>query len=202
VPCLGITGGIATGKSSFVKAVSPLFPAEVFDADRCSRELLTHDPQVQLEVRQYFGGHVFTAEGSVDRVKLRELVFSDCSGRKALEAILHPRIRERWTSLALTAKASTDWLIVDIPLLFETRVEDYFNSIIVVACSARNQIERLIQTRKLDTEIASQMMASQLELRVKMQQAGHVIWNDGSISCMEQQAVLAADYFKKVPWMK
>jgi len=197
VPCLGITGGIATGKTSFVRAVSGLIPAEVFDADQCSRELLMHDPQVKSEVRQHFGDDAFTGQGGVDRKKIREIVFRDTGKRKALEAVLHPRIRARWINLASEAKKSREWLIIDIPLLFETHVEEYFSAILVVACSSRNQIGRLVQTRNLDTEIALRMIASQLELNVKMQKAGHVIWNDGSLTCLEDQAVLAADYLKK-----
>jgi dephospho-CoA kinase len=197
VPCLGITGGVATGKSSFSKALSRLIPARVFDADQCSRELLTHDLGVKLEVRRHFGDDVFTPDGEPDRTRIREIVFGDSAMRKALEAILHPRIREKWTSLASASKGRRDWFIVDIPLLFETRSEENFDEIFVVACSAGTQIGRMVQTRGLDKEIASRMIASQLELKSKMQKAGHVIWNDGPLACMEEQAALAADYLKK-----
>jgi len=197
VPCLGITGGVATGKSSFAKALSRLISAEVFDADQCSRDLLTHDTGVWSEVRRHFGDDAFTAQGEPDRTKIREIVFGDPAQRKVLEGILHPRIRARWTSLVSGAKEGRNWLIVDIPLLFETHAGEYFDAVVVVACSAGNQIMRLVETRKLDTEIASKMIASQLELSAKMQRAGHVIWNDGSLACLEDQAVLAADYFKK-----
>ena len=197
MPCLGITGGIATGKSSFVKALSRLISTEVFDADECARQLLTGNREVHSEVRQQFGPDVFTVQGEPDRIKIREIVFGDTAKRKALEAILHPRIRERWTSLASDAKHGKNWLIVDIPLLFETHSESSFNDIVVVACSTTNQIRRLVQTRKLDTEIASKMIASQLDLNVKIQKAGHVIWNDGKLARLEDQAFLVAAYFKQ-----
>jgi len=196
--CLGITGGIATGKTTFVKALSRLIPsAEFFDADQCSRELLTHDSEVGAEVRLHFGDGVFTTQGEPDRAKIRDLVFEDPAKRKVLEAILHPRIRARWTSLATATKEKRSWLIVDIPLLFETCAVDYFDAIVVVACSAQNQVRRLVETRKLDIEIASKIIASQLDLNAKMQKAGHVIWNDGSLSGLEDQAGLVTDYFKK-----
>ena len=197
MPCLGITGGIATGKSSFVKTLSRLVSAEVFDTDQCARELLTHDPGVQSDVRQQFGDVAFTTQGEPDRTKIREIVFGDAAKRKALEAILHPRIRNLWTGLASTARTGRNWLIIDIPLLFETDAQDFFDAVAVVACSPSNQLRRLVQTRGLDTEIASRMIASQIELNVKMQKAGHVIWNNGSLLCLEEQAVLAAAYLTK-----
>ena len=174
-----------------------MIPAEVFDADLCAKELLSHDRGVWTEVRQHLGDDVFTREGEPDRVKIRETVFADPDKRTAIESILHPRIRSLWKTRADAAKTGRDWLIVDIPLLFETHAEDCFDTIVVVACSAANQLRRLVQTRKLDAAIALKMIASQLDLKVKMQKAPHVIWNDGSLMCLDAQAVLAADCLKK-----
>ena len=197
MPSLGITGGIATGKSSFTKLVSRLIPSQVFDADDYSTQLLNQNPQVQSELRQHFGDFVFTTDGLPDRTILREIVFQDPTELKFLEGILHPRIRQCWTSLAAAAKTGRDWLIVDIPLLFETNAESYFNHVLVVGCSPETQTRRLIENRSLLKEMASRIINSQFELQFKMNKAEHVIWNEGSLSCLEEQASLTAEYFKK-----
>ena len=196
MPSLGITGGIATGKSSFTQIISRLIPSQVFDADDYSTQLLNLNPQVQSEVRQHFGDSVFTQERFPDRAILREIVFHDPDQLKILEAILHPRIRQYWIRLAMAAKKGQDWLIVDIPLLFETETESYFNHILVVGCSMDTQIRRLVEKRALQKEMASRIIHSQFELEVKMNKAQQIIWNEGSLSCLEEQAALTADYLK------
>ena len=189
---MGITGGIATGKSSVTKLLSEFIPSTVFDADDYSRKLLTQDPEVQSEVRQHFGGNAFTADGTPNRPFLRDLVFNDPAKLKVLEGILHPRIRECWTRLAAVAKNGDDWLMVDIPLLFETDAASFFTKIVVVGCSLENQIRRLVELRNLSREIASKIIGAQFELRLKMGKAEHVIWNEGSLSCLEEQTILLA----------
>lgn len=195
MPVLGITGGIATGKSSFTEALRPHLSAEVFDADRCARELVAGDPGVRLSIGERFGSSVFDTNGELDRASLRQIVFCDEAKRRELEAILHPVIRQRWTGLA--EKASNHWLIVDIPLLFETKTEPLFDAIVVVACSLPTQRDRLVRMRNLNFEIADRMIASQASLTVKIERADHVIWSEVQLVVLEQQAEVLAAYLKK-----
>ncbi|HWB59855.1 MAG TPA: dephospho-CoA kinase [Chthoniobacteraceae bacterium] len=200
VPILGITGGIATGKSTFAALLSRLTGAQLFDADHAARELLDTDEKVRRQVRLTFGDGIFGPAGEPDRAGLRELVFADAEKRRALEAILHPAIRERWVSLAAGARAAGSagkWLAVDIPLLFETQSEGFFDAVIVVACRASTQMERLLNNRKLDRDIAGKMISAQMGLEAKIAKARHVVWNDGPARAMEEQAALLAARLKQ-----
>jgi dephospho-CoA kinase len=188
VPAIGITGGIATGKSTFVALFCRYLDAELFDADRCSRELLATDPEIREAVLRAFGSRAFDPAGCPDRVWLREAVFSDPAKRHALEEILHPAIRARWTERAATTVESNRWLCVDIPLLYETGAQRHFTRVIVVACSPATQRARLLEKRHLSEIIADQILAAQWELATKMKQADHLIWNDSSNSCLDRQA--------------
>jgi dephospho-CoA kinase len=195
---LGITGGIATGKSSFTGLLARQMTAKLFDADQCSRELLEGDPGVRELVRRVFGDAVFTPEGAVDRAALREIVFASGEKRLALEGILHPAIRARWFALAEKEKASGGWLAVDIPLLFETGAEQFFDHVIVVACGRSTQMRRLAEIRNLKPDIAEKIIAAQIDLNVKISKANYLVWNEGSLPALGNQATLLAALLKQL----
>lgn len=195
MPVLGITGGIAAGKTTFVHAIRDRLDAVVFDSDTCAKELLARDPEVLSRVRAVFGDKVLDDTGVPDRRKLREIIFADNEKRRALEAILHPVIRDRWTALA--AAVQKQWLLIDIPLLFETHAEPFFQRIAVVACSPGTQLRRLVTERQLPQRIAEQMIAAQLPIDLKIQKAGHVIWNESSRRVLDEQARLFAAYLQQ-----
>ncbi len=197
MPVLGVTGGIATGKSSFTSLLLRRFPAELFDADHCARELLTNDASIRTAVIDAFGAGICDASGSPDRQKLRALVFDDPTKRRELELILHPVIRDRWTERAGQKASDGGWLLVDIPLLFETRAEARFDRIIVVACTPATQRQRLAEARDLSPELAEKIIAAQLDLGTKINQAHHVIWNDSTLPCLERQAGLLANWLRR-----
>jgi dephospho-CoA kinase len=196
-PILGITGGIATGKSSFAALLARLTGAALFDADRTAGELLRSDGDVRRLVLLAFGNEVIGPSGEPDRTALREIVFADEQKRRALEGILHPAIQARWVSLAEKARRSGEWLAVDIPLLFETGVERSFDAIIVVACRASTQMDRLLNIRKLDRAMAGRIIAAQMDLDRKITCADHVVWNDGPAAALDAQAALLAAHLQK-----
>ena len=190
MPALGITGGIATGKSTFSEALCRYLPAERFDADQCSRDLLAHDASIREAVRHVFGSRAFDSTGQPDRAWLREAVFADPSLRRELEHILHPAIRTIWSARA--AGAADQWFCVDIPLLYETEAQSHFAAVIVVACAPATQRARLLQNRQLSATIADQILAAQLDQTTKITKADHLIWNDSTNSCLDRQARLLA----------
>lgn len=196
MPLLGITGGIATGKSTFTRSLLRGLPAEVFDADRDARELLDRDPAVRLTVGKSFGTDYYDAQGRLDRARLRELVFSDDLHRRRLEEILHPVIRARWLALAGNVRASGGWLLVDLPLLYETTAEGQFDRVIVVACSPATQRRRLERERGLDAAIAEKILSAQLDLQTKIKRADHVVWTDSTAACLDEQADLLAAWLR------
>jgi dephospho-CoA kinase len=191
---LGITGGVGTGKTTFTKSLYQFLDADIFDSDACARDLLDADPEIHRKVREHFGLPVFDKAGKPDRKRLREIVFADAVQRRALEEILHPEIRSRW--MALAAAAQKRWLFIDIPLLFETHTEQFFDRIAVVACSHDTQLLRLAG-RQLPADIAMQMVAAQLPIELKIQKAGHVIWNESSLTALHEQARIFAAYLKQ-----
>jgi len=197
VPALGITGGIATGKSAFSQMLVRHLGAEFFDADQCAHEVLASDARVHAQLREGFGETVFAADGKPDRGRLRERVFSDESARRQLEAILHPVIRERWVALAINAKSRKNWLCFDIPLLYEGKVEAQFDRVIVVACSLATQRQRLCAARGLSAELAASMMAAQLDLGEKISRAHHLIWNDSTMASLERQTALLVSWLQQ-----
>ena len=120
---IGITGGVATGKSTVAHRLFELLrlsaPVDLFSSDFEARRLTDSDFVVQEEIKAALGVQVFDPEGNLARDRLRELVFHDAAARKALEAILHPRIREAWISRTRGDRL----LLAEIPLLYETGAE-------------------------------------------------------------------------------
>ena len=194
MPVLGVTGGIATGKSSFTGLLLRHLPAELFDADQAAHDLLADDRAIHLAVVETFGAAICDAAGRPDRAKLRALVFADEAKRRQLERILHPAIRARWIARATETGRTGGWFVVDIPLLFETQAEASFDRIIVVACSPRTQRRRLAEQRGLSAGLAEKIITAQLDLATKINHAHHVIWNDSTLPCLERQSRLLAGW--------
>ena len=204
MPTIAITGGVASGKSTFTRALQALLGAETFDTDAAARQLLEADADALAAVRVAFGPGVFDAAGhGVDRAALRAAVFADPAARRELEAILHPRVRARWRGwLEERLQSSPDAiLLVEIPLLYETGAAEFFDVAIVVGCSLETQMRRLTGPRGLSEEMARQIIASQWKLAEKIRLCDHLIWNDGSAERLHTQADLCARYLqsKKQP---
>ncbi len=178
MPSIGITGGVATGKSTVARQLFERLrravPVELFSSDFEARRLTDQDLVVKQEIRAAFGGQIFDSEGNLSRDLLRDLVFKDGEARKILESILHPRIREAW----IGRTGGDGFLLAEIPLLYETGAESYFDRIIVTACSRASQVERIVVERRLLKELAEQIIQAQLDLEEKIRRADWVVWTD------------------------
>ncbi len=193
MPVIGLTGGIATGKSTFGRLLREQLPMKHFDSDTCVHELLAGDDSVRDAVAEAFGADALGCSGRPDRAKLRSLVFADEVQRRVLESILHPVVRSRWTALAAASRECGDWALIDIPLLYETDAAAHFDRVVVVACDRATQFARLSRERGLAPEIATGIIAAQLELGEKTKKADHVIWNDSTVPNLDGQSrILAA----------
>jgi dephospho-CoA kinase len=197
VPAIGVTGGVGTGKSSFLRAFVKQMACDVFDADACVHELLAGDLAVLTDIRSTFGGRVFAPDGSFSRPAMRDLAFHDEEVRRKLEAILHPAVYARWKPMAVAARESSRVLLLDIPLLYETSAEVDCDRVLVVACAPGTQRERLLQKRGLAPELIERMIEAQLDLAAKVDRADHVVWNDGSPSALDEQARLFAAFLRE-----
>ena len=202
MPAIGITGGISTGKSTFVECLRELLPiAAFFDADQATHALLTR-PEVQKQIRREFGARVFSTAGHLNREKLRAIVFADATKKRALEQILHPRIRRQWRAEAKKHRNSPDFFLADIPLLYETGGETLCDRVVVVACSHNVQLLRLMQRMSLNQSEAEQMITAQMPLEGKIRRADHVVWNDGNRAVLMEQARFVAALWQQQTWTK
>ena len=195
---IGITGGISTGKSSFTNCLRELAPeATFFDADQAARELADQDPEVRGLIEKEFGAAVYSASGDLNREAIRSIVFADAEKKRALEQILHPRIRRQWSLEAEGCRNSTRLFFADIPLLYETGGETLCDRVVVLACSPSVQIERLMARTELERAAAQQMIAAQMPLTEKISRADHVIWNNGGREVLAEQARLLVEFWQQ-----
>jgi dephospho-CoA kinase len=196
MPAIGITGGIATGKSSFLACLRELAPqARFFDADIAARELADRDPEVRGLIGKEFGPAVYSSEG-LNRGAVRAIVFADAAKKRALEQILHPRIRRQWSLEAEGHRNSTELFFADIPLLYETGGETLCDRVVVVACSPSLQRERLVARMNISRDEAQQMIDAQISLMEKVGRADHVVWNNGGRDGLKAQARMLVDLWK------
>ena len=198
VSVIGITGGISTGKTSFVGCLRELVPgAGVFDADLAARELADKDVEARGEIEKEFGAGAFLPNGGLNRERIRSIVFADAGKKGALEQILHPRIRRQWSLEAESHRHSAKLFFADIPLLYETGGETLCDRVVVVACSPGVQLERLMARMDLGESEAQQMIFSQMPLTEKISRADHVVWNNGDRGGLKEQARLLVDLWNE-----
>ncbi len=191
MPAIGITGGISTGKSTFVNHLRELLPsAHFFDADAMARELTHENQGVLAEIRGEFGDEVFDVNGQLNRSALRAIVFQAPEKRRALENILHPRIRRHWSGEAEKYRQSSELFFADIPLLYETGGEKLCDRVVVVACDEEIELQRLMKRTGMDRPSASAIIAAQMPLAEKIKHADHVVWNNGPQSVLAEQGQL------------
>ena len=200
MPVFGITGGIATGKSSCIGLLKSRLEIDRtvwFDADLAARELLENDAFVKNEIQRAFGDPVFEESGKIDRNALRRAAFGTDENRRKLNSILHPKVRSQWASLAAQARQSKLWLFVEIALLYETSGHELCDKVIVVACSQHTQIRRITGARGLTESMAKQIIASQSSLGEKCRMADVLIWNDAALTSLERQCSLLVGWLNK-----
>lgn len=178
---VGLTGGIACGKST-VAALLRRLGAEVVSADEIAREVVAPGTEALGEIAREFGAEVLNPDGTLDRGRLRRKVFADESARKKLEAITHPRIRERALErLRDAAQRGAPLAVYEAPLLFENGVHLWLRPVIVVACDRQAQLARLEARDGLTREEAERHLAAQMPLEEKRRLADFVIENSGSL---------------------
>lgn len=174
-----------------MRCLRDLFPdSRFYDADVAARELADRDAEVRGLIGKEFGASVYSASGTLNREAVRAIVFADADKKRALEQILHPRIRRQWSLEAESHRNSAEVFFADIPLLYETGGETLCDRVVVVACSARVQLERLMKRMGLDESVAQQMIDAQMPLTEKIARADHVIWNNGGQDELREQTRL------------
>lgn len=185
---IGLTGGIATGKSS-VSAYLASKGALLIDADVIAREVMLPGHPVLAAAVQRFGQAILNEDGTLDRKKLGSIVFQHPEERKALEAITHPAIRKEMRERAAAYELNhPDKLVVsDIPLLYESGLEEGFTEVMVVYVPRAVQLERLMNRDQMTRADAEARIAAQMDIERKKERADIVIDNSGLWAQTEKQ---------------
>jgi transcription termination factor Rho len=186
---MGLTGGIASGKTTACALLREFLPSLViFDSDTSVRRLLEEDQGVATAIADAFGDEVEGKNGGVDRALLRSRVFADPTARTRLESILHPRVREECLdSLRDAGKRGVEFFVADVPLLFEKGFDFGQSQVLVVASSRSTQFRRIRARNGFDDPMIESILAAQLPVQEKISRADVVFWNEGPPSVLRSQ---------------
>jgi len=185
---VGLTGGVATGKST----VSNMFRdlgIPVIDADAMARRIVEPGRTAWRAIKEEFGTGVFHDNGELNRAALRNIIFEDEAQRNKLNRITHPEIyKEMWWEAVKCAASGYQYIIMDLPLLFEAGVMvPYMHKVIVVTCEEDLQLQRLMEQRHLSERESKNMIGAQMNLDQKAAMAQYVIENSGSLHDTTEQ---------------
>jgi dephospho-CoA kinase len=187
VKLLGLTGGIASGKSTVAKILQSL-GAAIVNADDLAREVVEPGQEAWKEIVASFGADILQSDQTLDRQKLRKLIFNRPEARKQLESIIHPRVRalaeER---IRQYAAAGYPVVVYEVPLLFEGNLQEWLRPVILVACNIETQTARLQKRDHLTPADAEKHIAAQMSLKDKRRLADYLIENNGTLEDLERQ---------------
>lgn len=191
---IGLTGGIATGKSQSSKIFKKL-GCYIIDADKLSRELTTKDGKCLKSIVDVFGTDILKDNGTLDRKKLGKIVFSDKQAKMELEHIIHPHIIRK-TNEIIAKKFSFVDIIVDAPLLFEVGLDRICDKIIVVYAKHSIQIKRFMKRDNISEQEAEKRIALQMPIEDKMRMADITIDNSGTLTELNRNIKSAYKFLK------
>lgn len=181
---IGLTGGIASGKSIVAHRFVDL-GATLVDTDVIARDVVAPGEPGLTAIRKVFGPGLLTEDGTLNRAAMRDLVFHDAAKRRALETLLHPRIRSRM--LEKISAATGPYVIVAVPLLVESGFVQLFDRVLVVDCPEAVQIARLMARERLREPEAEAMLAAQTSRETRLAAADDVIDNSGTLAATHAQ---------------
>jgi dephospho-CoA kinase len=183
---IGLTGGIASGKSSVAKILKDM-GIFVIDADEVARQVVEPGKPAWREIVDYFGPAVLHEDGSVNRAKLAKIIFGEPQARQRLNQITHPQIRSVITKQMEEAMLSHDLVVLEIPLLIEGGIAYPVDEIWVVCTEESNQVQRLQKRNGLTETEAMERIHAQMPLQEKVALADRVIHNNGTAVELERQ---------------
>ena len=183
---IGLTGGIASGKSTVADMFADL-GVPVIDTDVIARDVVRPGQPALEEIREAFGAGVIAADGTLDRSAMRAIVFGDDAARRRLEAILHPKIRETTIEQAETAGGA--YQVVVVPLLVESSLRAFVDRVLVVDCDEEIQVVRLLERDTESEQQARKILAAQSTRDERLAIADAVIENEGSLEDTREQVL-------------
>jgi dephospho-CoA kinase len=197
---IGLTGGIASGKSTVARLLVSK-GAILIDADEIAREVVEPGEPAYQDIVERFGRGVLAADGSIDRKALGDIVFGDADARRDLDAITHPRIYEQISRKLEDARGEDRFVVLDAALLVETagnRGRDLgLDALVVVAAAVEDQIDRMARNRGMQEEHARARMAAQAAQEKKLALADYIIDNRGTMENLERNVDVLWDDLNK-----
>lgn len=194
---IGLTGGIATGKST----VSNMFLDEdipVIDTDEIAKNLFAKDSETYQEVLDAFGEEILTPSEEINRNKLAKIIFNNKEAREKLNKIVHPKVKERvFTEVKRFELEGQSLIVVDVPLLFESSFDEFMDFTILVYAKRENQIDRLKMRDNIDDSYALKKIKSQMPMTEKKKKADFVIDNSHSILSTKKRFKKCLDKIKE-----
>jgi dephospho-CoA kinase len=185
---IGLTGGIASGKSTvgrWLRAAG----LPVVDADQVARDVVEPGKPALAALVERFGAEILTHTGELNRTELGTRVFHDNDMRAVLNSILHPAIaHEAAAQLAAIAATGAEFAVYEVPLLFENNLEKSMSATVLVAASEEEQVKRVLRRDGLDFAAARARLAAQMPVAEKRRRAQHVIENDADLATLAQRA--------------
>jgi len=186
---VGLTGNIAAGKTTVARMLAAR-GATIIDADALARDAVAVGSAGHRAIVERWGDDVLGPDGDLDRAALRQLVFQEPTELEALNAIVHPEVSRLREELVSEARERGDRILVcDIPLLFERRLVDDFDRLVLVDAPRPLRLERLVRDRGLSHTEAMNMIAAQMPAELKRARADFVIVNDADLATLEERVV-------------
>jgi dephospho-CoA kinase len=188
---IGLTGGIATGKSTVSDYLAQQYHWPVFDADIYARAAVLPGTAGLAAIVDRYGSELLLADDTLNRAKLGEIVFAYANERQWLESIVHPYVRQCFDQ---DLSEITDTAVAVIPLLFEANLQKMVSEVWVVTCSPQQQLDRLQTRNRLTLEQAQARIKSQMPLAAKVRLADVVLDNSGTTADLIEQIIAKANY--------
>ncbi len=183
---IGLTGGIATGKSTASDYLARHHDLTILDADSYAHEAISQGSEGLKAVMRRYGSKMMQTVGTLDRTRLAQVIFQNSAEKQWLEALIHPYVRDCLTATAKSL-AAQPIIVMDIPLLFEAEMPDLVSEIWVVHCHPEQQLTRLIQRSHLTRQEAQIRINSQMPLAQKCDRADVILDNSGSVEALYTQ---------------
>ena len=193
---IGLTGGIATGKSTVAKYLSTRYFLPIFDADIIARQAVELNSPILAKIVDRYGDKITHQDGTLNRGKLGQIIFNNSQEKQWLENQIHPFVYNYFQNII--KQANNPLVVFVIPLLFEAKMTDLVTEIWVIYCSLDQEIDRLIKRNNLTFKEASARIKSQIPMPEKLQQADVVIDNQGSLKELHSQIdkIMSSKFYK------
>ncbi|GAX44625.1 hypothetical protein NIES4075_56440 [Tolypothrix sp. NIES-4075] len=191
---IGLTGGIATGKSTVANYLATAYNLPIFDADIYARDAVSINSPILQAIAQRYGEEILLADNSLNRLKLGEIIFNNQAERTWVENLIHPYVRDRFI---VETQVIASLLVFVVPLLFEAQMTDLVTEIWVVSCSEQQQLARLMQRNNLTLEQAQVRIHSQMPITEKAARADIVLDNNFTKDALLKQVDFALNINNK-----